>query len=450
MIIKKIKLYFFVIVILSITGLLCLELLSRIYLQYSTGSYRISHQPIEDQSPLSNVKIRDSIDVSLNLEHGYSVVPRSSITDLIPADSLRQYLEVELKDPLPPTSWFDMKANNYGFMSYYDYPYKKKENDFVVGIWGGSVAFWMSIMGKDSLIKYLQKHFKQKNIVILNFAQGGMKQPQSLSILSYFHSIGQKFDAAIFLDGVNEIWYAERHDIINWAISAPSSDYVKELYTLANQQWSPEYLVLFYNAIRSKGQQLYFESRQTNFASVFLIQEAIAMYYARKYDINKEQLYKYKGQVDNLIFLPPRLPQEKERVFETATEIWKNATIAANSIISSDKNSIFVHAIQPNRFFPINFSNNACTPSLNYQSPIHFQKNADNAKNGYPYLIQASEDLRNDYGINSIDLTELFNEDRCGIFADYHSHFTKKGNDIVAKLLADTIIILHKAKSSSQ
>ena len=442
---KKIKLYFFTAVILFIGGLLFLELLSRIYLQYSTGSYRLnqsSEQLLYVDSYLPTVSKGSTTEsMSLNLTYGYSQVPDYPITDFIPNHALRQYLEVKQGDSLPQLPWLDMKANNYGFTSYYDYPYQKKENDFVVGIWGGSVAYWMSIMGKDSLVKYLQKYFKNKNIVILNFASGGMKQPQSLSVLSYFYSIGQKFDAAIFLDGFNETFYSWRHANLDLAISSPSSDWLMELYILANRQWSTEYLVLFYNAIRSKEQQLDFESRHTNFASVLLFQNAYAEYYEKKYKENKEKLLNYKAQKTDLIFLPPKLPQEKERHFETVTEIWKNATIAANGIISSDKNSIFVQAIQPNRYFPAESAKHEAVVSGYITYP---------AWEGYPHLIQASEDLRNYYGITSLDLTGLFSEERDGVFADEFSHFTMKGNDIVAKVLADTIIKIHKAKSPSQ
>ena len=440
---KKIKFHLFLTIILLISGLLLCEALSRIYLKYSTGSYRISQKFKEKFSEESKVKeqLLKKQPIALNLSHGYTHTPDYSITEFIPSHVFRQYLQIDPEDPMPQISWFDMKANNYGFMSYYDYPYEKKENEFVVGIWGGSVAYWMAIMGNDPLKKYLKKYFKQKEIVILNFAQGGMKQPQSLSVLSYFHSIGQKIDAAIFLDGFNEVYYAQVHNYSNWAISAPSIDWVAGVYQLANRQWSPEYLLLFYNSIKSKNQQHYFESRETSFASVSLIQKAIAVYYKNKYIRNYAKLLEYKGQIDDLIFLPPRLTHEEESPYETVAEIWKNATIAAKSIVSSEKDSIFVHAIQPSRYFPSEFADE--TPQNKYF--------ATTPKDGYPHLIQASEDLRKNYKIASLDLTGLFNkkEDRVGIFADACCHFTIKGNDMIAKVIASEIIKIFKSKSLS-
>ncbi|TAF96097.1 MAG: hypothetical protein EAZ45_24400, partial [Oscillatoriales cyanobacterium] len=80
------------------------------------------------------------------------------------------------------------KVNNYGFISPYDYPFKKfKKNQFVIGIFGGSVASDFSIFQIQN--KILPQYLKQvpglqdKEFIILSFATGGYKQPQQLLIL---------------------------------------------------------------------------------------------------------------------------------------------------------------------------------------------------------------------------------------------------------------------------
>lgn len=42
-------------------------------------------------------------------------------------------------------------------------------------------------------------------MVLLNFAQGGFKQPQQLLTMTYFLALGQESDFIINLNGVNEI-----------------------------------------------------------------------------------------------------------------------------------------------------------------------------------------------------------------------------------------------------
>lgn len=98
-------------------------------------------------------------------------------------------------------------TNSSGFTSDYEYPYSKKTNDFVIGIFGGSVAHGLPIFSieGDEVVKRLKnkvKNLKDKNIIFLNFAAGAMKQPQQFSIFSHY---ADTLDLSINLDGYNEI-----------------------------------------------------------------------------------------------------------------------------------------------------------------------------------------------------------------------------------------------------
>lgn len=88
-------------------------------------------------------------------------------------------------------------GNNYGFLDNYDFPYKKKENQKVIGIFGGSTAMhwaeWMKSTGFFSE--------RYPNIVLLNLAVSGMKQPQQFHVASHFMDT---IDIALFYDGWNE------------------------------------------------------------------------------------------------------------------------------------------------------------------------------------------------------------------------------------------------------
>ena len=51
------------------------------------------------------------------------------------------------------------ETNNYGFCSPFDYPLKKeKENWFIIGIFGGSVANDFYVEGREQLTKKLKNH----------------------------------------------------------------------------------------------------------------------------------------------------------------------------------------------------------------------------------------------------------------------------------------------------
>ncbi|NES06707.1 MAG: hypothetical protein F6K22_30145, partial [Okeania sp. SIO2F4] len=106
------------------------------------------------------------------------------------------------------------KYNAAGFISPYDYPYhKKNDNQYIIGVFGGSVASNYSIyeIQNQILEKTLKQipEFKDKEFIILSFATGGYKQPQQLILLNYFLSIGQEFDMLINIDGFNEVILAK-------------------------------------------------------------------------------------------------------------------------------------------------------------------------------------------------------------------------------------------------
>ena len=98
--------------------------------------------------------------------------------------------------------------NNYHFESKIRFPYKKKNNEVVIGVFGGSVAFFFARQhgGQSEWFNpQFRKHikgFEDKEITLLNFAMPAAHQPQQFFIFSHFF---QTVDIAIFLDGWNEI-----------------------------------------------------------------------------------------------------------------------------------------------------------------------------------------------------------------------------------------------------
>ncbi len=93
-------------------------------------------------------------------------------------------------------------ANNYGFLSPFDFPYPRQKDDFVVGIFGGSTAmFWANSLTRTHIWDHLKVSGRARRIVILNLAIAGMHQPQQLYVASKFMD---GLDLAIVLDGWND------------------------------------------------------------------------------------------------------------------------------------------------------------------------------------------------------------------------------------------------------
>jgi hypothetical protein len=135
------------------------------------------------------------------------------------------------------------KVNNYGFISPYDYPLKKtKNNQFFIGVFGGSVASDYAIFQVQNQIlpKYLKQlpGLKDKEFVILSFATGGYKQPQQLLILNYFLALGQELDMVVNIDGFNEVALSNLNNKNKVDLAMPSIQHILPLTSLANNSLS--------------------------------------------------------------------------------------------------------------------------------------------------------------------------------------------------------------------
>ncbi|MCB0349676.1 MAG: hypothetical protein KDD38_00750, partial [Bdellovibrionales bacterium] len=80
-----------------------------------------------------------------------------------------------------------LKITDYGNIDSESPIRKPAPNEVIVGITGGSVAFWLSAIGTKTLEKELLKSpaLKDKKIVFVRLGLGGYKQPQQLMQLNY-------------------------------------------------------------------------------------------------------------------------------------------------------------------------------------------------------------------------------------------------------------------------
>jgi hypothetical protein len=98
-------------------------------------------------------------------------------------------------------------VNNAGFPGKDDYPYRSETNEFVVGIFGGSLAIGQagSQASRDVLEPGILEHVAAAGfdkVTVLCFASGGWKQPQTFYSLAYYLGM---VDMAIVVDGFNDV-----------------------------------------------------------------------------------------------------------------------------------------------------------------------------------------------------------------------------------------------------
>src|SRR3954452_21617299 len=134
---------------------------------------------------------------------GFSLRTGTLVRDHIGMERARRLAQPGLFDET--TAWLDARANNHGFYSLVDYPWNPARSDRakVIGLFGASLTqfLWLQLGTALACDVEASGAWQSERVVALNFAQGGMKQPQNLAALAYFLSVGQRLDAAVLTDG---------------------------------------------------------------------------------------------------------------------------------------------------------------------------------------------------------------------------------------------------------
>jgi hypothetical protein len=336
------------------------------------------------------------------------------------------------------------ETNNYGFYCTYDYPLKKeKENWYIIGIFGGSVAHDFYMKGRDRLTGKLKRHapFANKHIIYLNYALGGYKQPQQMQILTYFLSIGQEFDMVINIDGFNEIVFCFNNNRLNVDIAMPSAQHFLPMRDLMDSQavtgeklesiWKIQTYKKEFNRVEKKLQH-------TKIASIYLILSAYSKHLYKKYRseiVRFDSLIKPADSRDSIVNIKytPAAANEPILLAKIAT-LWYRTSFFMNSALSA-RRSQYVHFLQPNQYYSKkSFTQKEQETALDNQLAYNYL-----VKKGYPVLHQAVEALKNNH-VNTFSAVEIFDRVKETIFIDKCCHFNQLGNEIFADFIANCIL----------
>lgn len=345
-----------------------------------------------------------------------------------------------------------LRVNNYGFFSVYDYPFiKTKDNQYVIGVFGGSVANDFSynslidgLKGRG-FIEYLKQRIpklKDKEIIVLSFAGGGYKQPQQLLILNYFLAIGQEFDMVINIDGFNEVALSNLNNQGQIDVNMPSIQHVQPLAGLANSDMSVMRSMVniseFKNRLLTGIEELENCPLATCYSWNYLKVQNIFKNYQQEvvtYDRQISDKSKELGTNETLVFFT-KVPQvlDDDLAFEKMASTWYESSLAMHQI-SSEKNIEYFHVIQPNQYYETKrvFSeeekNIAVIPNHPYSAGV---------VKGYPLLLSKAEDLRKQ-GVNVFSALEVLDEEPGLVYRDACCHYNEEGQAILFDAVAGAI-----------
>ena len=201
---------------------LCAELLALAAYYVDTGALLYTHRktyPAPLPTPDDRLVVREAV-------HPYFGFTHTPGTPFEIPESLRA----------AGTTAPRLQTNNFGFVSPHDYPLPKtREDEVIIGMFGGSVGVWFCQLGAPRLVERLQQHpyFRNKALVPLCFSHEGYKQPQHALVLAYFLSLGQPFDLVINIDGFNDVALAAVNTERGLASSMPSVQHMDPLVNVS-------------------------------------------------------------------------------------------------------------------------------------------------------------------------------------------------------------------------
>lgn len=342
--------------------------------------------------------------------------------------------------------------NYAGFISPYDYPFQKQhKNQYIIGIFGGSVASNYSIFEIENQIlanKLRQlPEFQDKELIFLSFASGGYKQPQQLLILNYFISIGQEFDAIVNIDGFNEVTLADANNQTNIDIMMPSTNHLVPLNNFASNSISIKAI----RAMLSIN-----ESKERLKSGLKTLEKCwLASCYALTFlDVqNQAQSYRKNAQIFDLERQKPaaNVTEEIERsilylyrknqilpdseLFDLTANHWLKSSIMMKKV-AEDANILYFHFLQPNQYYPTNRVYSEEEKKIAFSPNNPFKKATEL---GYPALLKRGEILKN-MGVNFFNAVSVLDDAQEIVYIDACCHYAPAGEKIFSEYVADSIV----------
>ncbi len=311
--------------------------------------------------------------------------------------------------------------NYAGFAEKHNFPYQAKGNEFVVGIFGGSVAKHFYFSGGERLKELLktQSPLRDKKIVLLNFAVSAYKQPQQFNVATHYLD---SIDLAINIDGYNEIVPRIKHK---------TSTYTPET---ATDFILPNYYELFFtydkDTVLNLGKQYFFKDTVHRLGQEIsrtqLLNKSSSLFVSWYY------LDKYFGQQIHEDLTTASSPESVQssllQNIDQRIYIWKQYTYLQNEMCRIKKKQCYFF-IQPNYHLkdskPLAESeviNKWVEGSINY---------------AYPKMEKyVAERTNESFQIHS--LSQIFNEISEPLYIDA-AHINKKGNIFMAEKIFEVL-----------
>ena len=332
------------------------------------------------------------------------------------------------------------EALNYGFFLVEPGLFHKPKVDgLIVGVTGGSLAFNFARHMAPTLRSRLGEALglRAEDIVVVDIALPGHKQPQQLMTLIYLLSLGIHLDVVVNLDGYNEIALPPIENLPHgvavsyprgWQFRAADLDQRTRLSMAELGMISRKRLRLAQTFDRWPLRSDYvaglawslLDGRQANRAA------EVELRLARSGEGGR-QSYTATG--------PAREYSNDQALLEDLVTLWSRASRLMDGV-SRSTGITYLHFIQPNQYLPGSkpMGTEELAVAINPRS-----RPGGWVERGYPLMIEEGRSLRDD-GVLFFDVSMLFADTSETVYVDTCCHLNELGETMLAEAVIDAIV----------
>lgn len=315
------------------------------------------------------------------------------------------------------------------------------EDDFVIGILGGSVAqsFADYSIRNRSHFESLRKAiptFGKKNLHIVNLANGGFKQPQQFFVAAYFMD---NLDLVINIDGFNDA--TPSHLLPVYPLEFPNLS--AQFYGRASQGG-------FYPSIGRTARWVYMNINRAPLSWKFPGLSRSSLYFISWHYFH-DFLYQVVKASESAYYANEFAVHQSEAVRKTSPKeliqkriaIWKKYTILEDDLVRKRTDKPVFFFLQPNQYLKNS------KPFTEQEKQVALDPGRIESTNEMMILLKAAaQDLRRSE-IPMFDLTAIFSDTDQTVYRDDCCHLNDLGNQIMAEAVVSNLM-LHLAEGAPQ
>ena len=333
-------------------------------------------------------------------------------------------------------------VNRFGFEDSNEFLQKRAPDTVIVGITGGSVAWWLSAQGEEDLAATLREspRFAGKEVSFVRCAAGGYKQPQQLMILSSLLALGGELDILVNLDGCNEV-----------SLST-SQTMQRGVYPFFPREW--DLLVDAVSDVETSmlvGRVAYLSAQRQRWAEACSgplksRMRSLQIAWKLRDKLLERALVEARMELQSLertdMSFAARGPGiegfDDATVYDEIADVWVRSSLQMHALCEANGIEYF-HFLQPNQYVP------GSKPIGEEESAVAItprsQPNAvrEAIERGYPLLLEQSGDLLA-AGVRFTDLRMVFAGVEEPLYIDAFCHVNKLANRIMGQRIGQEIL----------